>query len=894
MVCSRLRRLLGVGFLIAAIGLAQQPAPAPKPADPQSEKPAESQDSAEPAADSETGPATPQPVRAAGQNLLGQADTARGEGRRNENVQLNLVDNNAARDANQRLGATATIVEEFRPDRSYFSAEYGNAGRGPIHAQPQSGAGFHGRVFWSHNNSIFSARTFFQAGPVQPARQNQYGAGFSAGLWKGAFFSFTGSQDKNRGSVNGNVLIPLPGERVPLTTDAATLAVVLRFIDAYPNVAPNRPDVAARALNTNSPQTVNTDFVIGQLNQKLGSRDTLISRYTFTAQAVDAFQFVKGQNPNTRNKSHAARLTWDRVWSAFTSGDFTLGFDRQGVLLTPTADVVARVNITGLTNIGPSSNYVPLDRAINQFRAGASVQTRRGRHAGSFGGGLTRIRNNGDEPDSRLPGWTIHDDFGNSGITNFRLGRPNQLSQAFGDAYRGYRNFELVAFAGDRWAVSNRLTLSFGARWEPVTKPGEITNRSSLAFDSDWNNVGGNAGIAYRLGSGLGVLRGAYGVMFGQIFPATYGQDRLNPPYYAKITVQDPDLANPFARYTAAELDPARARAARFDVSPDLATPYSYQYNLSWEAEVHPGWRVQVGYVGSRSHKLVEDYVLNRGRFVPGIEFTSATVDQRRPDPAINDHFYTGNFSNGYYDAGRVSLVAPRWHGAAISASYWLSKAIDLGGDYLNTGAGFGRYPAIGPTEFNVHGELKGLSNFDQPHAFLLQTSYDTGRRGSGWFGAIFRNWSASAVYLLKSGTPFTVNSGSDGPGFGNVDGSPGDRPFVLDAAILGRTIGDPTASRQLLPKSALRFQNAPAEIAGNVGRNTFRKGKIANLNASLARTWTLAREIQMTLRAESINFTNTPQFAEPGSALAAPNFGQINNTLNDGRTFRFQLRLVF
>ena len=48
------------------------------------------------------------------------------------------------------------------------------------------------------------------------------------------------------------------------------------------------------------------------------------------------------------------------------------------------------------------------------------------------------------------------------------------------------------------------------------------------------------------------------------------------------------------------------------------------------------------------------------------------------------------------------------------------------------------------------------------------------------------------------------------------------------------------------------------------------------------------------TFRAESINLTNTPQFAEPGLSLAAPNFGQINNTLNDGRTFRFLLRLVF
>jgi hypothetical protein len=33
-------------------------------------------------------------------------------------------------------------------------------------------------------------------------------------------------------------------------------------------------------------------------------------------------------------------------------------------------------------------------------------------------------------------------------------------------------------------------------------------------------------------------------------------------------------------------------------------------------------------------------------------------------------------------------------------------------------------------------------------------------------------------------------------------------------------------------------------------------------------------------------------QFAEPGLELANQNFGQITNTLNDGRTFRFTLQV--
>ncbi|MFN9893598.1 MAG: hypothetical protein ACK58M_10225, partial [Acidobacteriota bacterium] len=56
-------------------------------------------------------------------NLLGKEDAAKGESRRNENIQFNLVDNNALKELNVRLGATATLVEEFRADRGYFGAE---------------------------------------------------------------------------------------------------------------------------------------------------------------------------------------------------------------------------------------------------------------------------------------------------------------------------------------------------------------------------------------------------------------------------------------------------------------------------------------------------------------------------------------------------------------------------------------------------------------------------------------------------------------------------------------------------------------------------------------------------------------------------------------------------
>ncbi len=148
-------------------------------------------------------------------NLLGETAAESGESRRNENVQFNLVDNNALKELNIRLGTTATIVEEFQVDRGFFGSEFGKPPVPPIHARPGGGNDVHGNVFWRHNNSIFSARSFFQVGEVQPARENFYGGTISSPLWEGAHITLSGSQNKIRGNVNGNVLIPLPEERTP-------------------------------------------------------------------------------------------------------------------------------------------------------------------------------------------------------------------------------------------------------------------------------------------------------------------------------------------------------------------------------------------------------------------------------------------------------------------------------------------------------------------------------------------------------------------------------------------------------------------------------------------------------------------------------------------------------
>lgn len=824
-------------------------------------------------------------------NLLGVTDTAAGESRRNENIHFNLVDNNALKELNVRMGTTATIIEEFRADRGYFGAEFGNAPSPLLHLAPARRAALHGNLYESHLNSLFSARSFFQVGGVKPAHTNDYGFSLGAPLWRDANIFLEGSQQKLRGSVNGNVLVPRPDERTPLAADPATRAIVARWLAAYPAELPNRTDVNERALNTNSPQVIDNNNLAARLDQLRGARDRFSLRYAFTSQRVDAFELVAGQNPDTLTRAHQVRLTWGRQWTSATATDLSAGFDRLGSLLKPEENAVGpMVSISGLETLGPNG-VIPIDRALNLFRYGGQLRHLRGRHSWRAGFELLRRQLNGTETDVHRGFFGFGNDFGRSSITNLRLGTPTQYLVSIGNVHRGFRNWDIEYYAGDTWRLGANLDLHYGLRYQPVTAPVEVNHLNVIPYHCDCNNLAPYFGLAYRLGRGWGVLRSAYGLQYGQIFPVTYQQVRFSPPGNYKIMFPTPDLVNPLAGLSAAGGQP-EGRPNLYLLDPKLVAPYSHQYNFSWQTRIAADWNLQLGYVGSRSHKLLTMWYLNRARPVPGIPQTTATLNLRRPDPDHAEIRWVLNGSRGYFDAARVSLVVPRWHGVAMDASYWFSKALDLGSSYTNTAYDQDSRLSRSQSEFESHHDMKGPSSFDQAHAFLWRVAYATPGLSPG-LGQVFGNWNISAVVLLKTGMPFTVVAGSDGPGFGNVDGNGGDRPNLLDPSILGRTIAHPDTSRELLPRSAFAFIQ-PTDPGGNLGHNTFRKGGIRNVNAALSKTWPLRSEKRLTLRAESINFFNTPQFAQPGTDLASPNFGQITNTLNDGRTFRFLVQFGF
>lgn len=795
---------------------------------------------------------------------------------RNENVYANRIDNDALKLNNVRLGDNVTIVPQPPVETNNYATEHGRPAGEAVAVRPAAIVkGWHGELFESLQNSVFRARTFFQVGSVRPSRQNNYGMRFTGTAGPLGYLTGSFTQRKTRGMVNGNVLVPLAAERTPTATDPAVRAVVQRLLGGYPAVLPNRPDFDQRALNTNAPQRID------DLNASLRlQRGGLVLSHTIGRQRVDAFELVAGQNPDTEIHNHRSRLGYLRHFSDATEGAFGAAFTRTMSDLRPEPNAVGPRVRTGyqLEELGPDSQF-PIHRAVSTYRWGAVFGSRAagGAHLFTYGGDATRTVVNGVETSNGRGVFWFSNNFGRTAIENIRLGTPTMYEVMVGDMHRGFHNWTANLFWADQWKAGARLQIYYGLRYNLATTPVEVNGLDQVPYGSDYNNLSPRFSLAWRAPLAW-TVRASYTVSFMEIPPVTYGQVRYNMPRARYVQVQNPDLLHPLATINLA--DP-RGRTSPTILSRDLVSPYAHQYNFSMERQLPAQWMLRLGYIGSRSFKLLDGFIENRG--LPGVPMTTATVDARRPDPRYYDVKYIVNGSNAYTDAAQVGIAAPYTRGLSWAATYTFGKALDTGADYSATGANNDLVKGRSQSQFNAYPDKKALSNFDSTHCLLISSAYD-----------LPHGFSVSGALLLKTGTPLTLYVGSDGPGFGNVDGGPGDRPNIVDPSILGRTIGNPDTAPLILRRD--RFAYLPVgDLRGSLGRNTFRKGGMANLNAALSKSWRFggSAERVFMLRGEAFNLTNHPQFDEPQRNLSSPAFGKITNTLNDGRVLQFGLRVI-
>ena len=827
----------------------------------------------------------------------------------NPNIFVVKLDTNEIIRQLSTRGANTQLVTEFRSQENSFGALYGY----PLRRVELARTGtllrnFHGSLYETHQNSAWNARSFFTVGGLPPSRRNDYGAAVGGPLVQEKLFTeFAWSQSRDSGAVNGNIQVPTAEERIPRSADPATNALMARLLSAYPSQLPNLPHVSTRQLNTNAPRDLRSTAFSTRFDYRPRPADQFAVEQRFYDTTEEPFELVIGQNPVTFLRPQSYHLTQTHTFSPRTVSRLGLNYDRLAIFLDVTdryKNLFAPLGLTAvpeitfgrngdLTSLGPGPNY-PRRRIENRFHVAPEITHVRGNHALSVGGLLSRYQINDLQSENSRGVFDYTRNFGRSSVENFLLGRASSFKINLGDFYRGFRSWEQAAYFQDRFRLRPNLTLSLGLRYERMTAPVEVNHLTSIAYRTDANNLSPQFGFAWNPRGGKIAIRGGYGVSFGALFPLLYQRARFNPPAVKVISVDNnPSLVNPLQGYDLSS--GGIARSGLNLLSPDLVVPYSHLYTLSIERELPAGLFFRVGYMGSRTMKLPWDVITNRAVPVTGIPTTTATVNERRPDPRYLEIDTVTNGATAYYDSLNVSVEKRLSRTMTWSVRYIFSKILDTG-DTTFADIGTGRHKSMEP--YNIVGDLKGPSQFDTPQSLTVTYRYQLpGFGGPGLLAHALGGWRLYGTYSYRTGVPYMLHTGSDAPGFGNVDGVGQDRPHVLNPSILGKGINHPDTSPSILRREYFDA-NIPAGGRGNIGFDTFRLDGTNNLNFAVEREFALRGGADQTpalqFRSEFFNFLNHPQFDSYSPHVANEIFGKITNTANRGRIIQFLLRLRF
>jgi len=835
---------------------------------------------------------------------------------RNPNIVVYQIDLNAVRALFDMFrGADPQYIASFPADQNYFGAEYGAQLLKFENLQPRASAkAWHGSAFGLYENSALNARSFFNLGRLMPSRYGSYN--LSAGgpiKFKQGNLLMDFGQNFTSGIVNGNIQAPTASERTPRSSDARVNAIIAALISAFPAELPNEPNFGLRQLNTNAPREIKSTNGSVRMDLKPGEQSAFVIRYFIGDYYENPYQIIKGQFPTTDLRSQAVQIHWNKNLSPNATAQFGFKFDRTRAFLLPTAEfsnLLAPLGITNtpdiqisgnsgigsLSQIGPGFRF-PRRRLQNSFYYFSDVSHVVGKHSIKLGGSIARFQVNDLQSDYDRGQLVFAPDFGRTSVENFLMGTPSFYTVTFGNLYRGFRNWGSAFYIQDQICLSSAFIFNLGLRYEIESAPVEVNNLTSVGMHTDKNNFGPRVGLVWTPGGKTTLVRAAYGISYSNIFPITYQVTRFNPPAVQTLQLIAPNLLDVLTNAMMQSVQ--NGRSALSMLSPDLVMPYTHHYSLSIERPLPGATLLRVAYIGSRSFHLLTKGIYNRARPVQGIPTTTATINQRRADSryyAINE---VESNSIAYYDALQATLDKKLTHGLAFGASYTFSKSIDTGGDFTDTASGTEQPGIIGTPSCEPCDHVsdqKNVSLFDTPHIFAISYSYSIPSwKGAPRLGAAhLGGWHVSGTTNFQSGVPFLINTGSDAPGYGNVDGVGGDRPNILNRSILGLTIDNPHTSTSILNRAFFDTNIAPGG-RGNIGNRVFRKDPVYNWNAAISRIFHIGKsENSVQFLMEFLNLLNHPQFDIPGINVVEESFGKITNTLNKGRQIQFSMRINF
>jgi len=742
---------------------------------------------------------------------------------------------------------------------------------------------------------------------------------------------------------------PFPNKRIP----AARLDPIgSRLATLYP--APNVSGAVSGGNNyrLNTANRLTANSFIGRLDHSISSTDRLTARilqYRGRTTRGSVTPVPSADPSGGIDVTNTLNLTpgWFHNFSATTFNEVRVGIlsrwqeqprpDDSGIAgqlglrgVDPAG--MPRVTVTGLSSLG-LSNQGRLIRPVRSFHVSEALTWFRGKHTVKFGGEWRRSSITDAQFGSKSGAFGFNDVATSRGfgLAALLLGWANTATVRTGDAspFMHYGAW----YIQDDWKATPKLTLNFGLRWDLDTPWREAKNRRSgfnpipinpvsgtpgimtfagidgegpYAHAFDYNNYGPRFGFAWRPFGVNTVFRGGYGLIyggiydgsFGRVFSIGYGDDRtlaspnngLTPaillrdgmpvipqaplgPGFGAVKVGEPIIVGPEMAL------------------PDQRNPYAHHANFNIQRQLPQGFMVELGYLTNLGHKVAGRNVsINEIR----PELRGNVADQRlRPFPQYgNVTMRSPNWGNSSYHALSTKAQKRFSRGMNLLATYTWSKFID-DVEAVTEGAGA---PGDGQQSYYARHLDKALSGSDQRHRLTTSLVYELpvgkgkplGFR-SGALDRILGGWNLGTILELRSGLPYGVIESSNRM---NAFSSGSQRSNIVGEVKLPSGRSRAEFTRAWFNTAAFAFPGNG--MIGNAGRAVGVGPGYANIDASLFKQVQLGENRLLQLRGEFFNLLNRPNFDNPNTSRGAAAFGQISDTVNDGRFIQVGLRLVF
>lgn len=628
--------------------------------------------------------------------------------------------------------------------------------------------------------------------------------------------------------------------------------------------------------------------------------------------------YVKVISPTTVNDAQVGILRWTlSITPTDTPFNSAAALGIPGININDKSGGLPAFLISGFQTIGDNNTF-PEDSFTTTYQYDDNLTLVRGSHTFKVGGIYLRNDFNGFSAYPIRGTYNFNGQFtrqaGTSAtataLSDFALGLPSAVSRANLIGTFGMRYWQLGAYAQDSWRVNNRLTLTYGARYDLFAPPYDVHNhwanlnlqtgllevagvngngRRLVNFDT--NNVSPRLGLAYTLTSDRKtVLRGGFGESY--VIPGQGGgQLYKNPPFFTNQAIATDQNGIPPVTITDGlplpTMIPITDTAALSSGSPNvwdqnLNATKVMQMSIGVQRELLSNLMLSTSYVRTRTFGLLDN--LNMNQSVPG----PGAQGPRRPYYAINPNLVNvtvrGNHGDATYNALQVQLQKRFSQGLTFNVAYTYSKNLSDGGN-VNGG---GNFP---PQDVRCLACMWGPTPDDRTQVLVINHTYEVpvgaGRKflHSGVWGAVLGDWDVDGIWTIMSGSHFSPTLGT------NVSNSAGGGAQRPDRACNGNLSADQRSLSHFFDTGCFV---APAQFQfGNSGSGILVGPGDFNLDLSIHRIFPIGERFRVVYRAEMFNAFNHANFDNPNATIGTATAGVISGAAA-GRVIQMALKFAF